>query len=205
MNIPEREQLARFLEQLTQTQAVPKDKEAAALIRATCARHVDATYLLVQRAMLLEAAVHHSQGEIARLQGELERTKNQSPAGQVGTGFIDANTWGNAPATRTTPAMPPAATPAASPMTPPDNAWGSGMLGTMATTAAGVVAGGFLFQGIGHLLGNQHPPSRPTTDPGAPAAVAHDPAAIVDPQDGTDLFDTSSVDDYIASDTDANA
>ena len=32
--------------------------------------------------------------------------------------------------------------------------WGSGMLGTVATTAAGVVAGSFLFQGIESLMGH---------------------------------------------------
>ena len=205
MNIDERAQLTRFLEQLEQAQALTKDSEAEALIRSSCARQADATYLLVQRAMLLEAAVRNSQGEIARLQEELARAKNQSPASQISTGFIDANAWGNAPATRPAPTMPLVATAATSAMSPPASAWGSGMLGTMATTAAGVVAGGFLFQGIGHLLGNQHSPSGLTTEHSAPTSTAHDPVAIVDTQDGTDLFDTSSVDDYIAGDADANA
>lgn len=199
MNIEEREQLTLFLQQLVQAQATTKDGEAAALIEAACARQADAAYLLVQRAMLLEAAVHNSQAEITRLQGELARAKNRSPASQGGAGFIDTNAWGNSP----TPVAPPASapTPAASAAPPP--AWGSGMLGTMATTAAGVVAGGFLFQGIGQLFGNQHSSSALAAGRDQTSSAALDQAAIVDPQDGADLFDTSSVDAYLASDTDA--
>ncbi|MBS1230742.1 MAG: hypothetical protein H6R17_4019 [Proteobacteria bacterium] len=208
MNIQEREQLTRFLEQLAQAQVVQKDSEADALIRATCTRQADAAYLLVQRAMLLEAAVCNSQSEINRLQGELEQARNQSPTGHGG--FIDANSWGNSPAPRPalTPAMPPAASAlqAAAPgvVAPPVSAWGSGMLGTIATTAAGVVAGSFLFQGIEHLLGNQRPPSGLTDGLNSPVSAPHDIATSVDPQDGTaDIFDTSSVDDYIAGDDNA--
>ena len=35
--------------------------------------------------------------------------------------------------------------------------WGSSVMGTVATTAAGVVAGSFLFQGIQNLMGNHSP------------------------------------------------
>ena len=84
------------------------------------------------------------------------------------------------------------------------------MLGTMATTAAGVVAGGFLYQGIGQLLGNQRPPSGATnsqTEAVSGRRDNGDNAATSDPQDdgSNGLFDTSSVDDYIASDADGNA
>jgi len=212
MNIQEREQLSRFLEQLAQAQVVQKDSEADALIRASCAQQADAAYLLVQRAMLLEAAVRNSQSEINRLQGELAQSRNQPQTGQGG--FIDANSWGNSPAPRPvpTPATPPAAAPessaapAATPgaVAPPASAWRSGMLGTIATTAAGVVAGGFLFQGIEHLLGNQRPLSGLANGLNSPVSAPHDIAPSVDPQDGTaDIFDTSSVDDYIARDDNA--
>ena len=199
MNIQEREQLSLFLEQLAQAQAVEKDAEADALIRATCARQADAAYLLVQRTMLLDTAVRNSQREINRLQGELAQARNQSLTGRGNTGVIDANSWGNSPATRPVPAPPTplAATPAAS-------AWGSGMLGSIATTAAGVVAGGFLFQGIGHLLGNQRPSSGLSNSSNDPVSAPRDSVASVDPQeDTTDIFDTSSVDDYIAGDDNA--
>ena len=81
------------------------------------------------------------------------------------------------------------------------------MLATMATTATGVVAGGLLYQGIGQLLGNQRPSTTATNDQAEPAFGRNDSAATSGPQDdgSTDLFDTSSVDDYIASDADGNA
>ena len=199
MTHDEREQLARFLEQLAQAQAVRKDDEADALIRSTCARQADAAYLLVQRAMLLEQAVQNSKSEIARLQGELAQARNPSTKARTNPGFIDANSWGNSPAVATTSApslaLAPSALPAAS-------AWGSGMLGTIATTAAGVVAGSFLYQGIEHLFGKQHATSALTDSANDAASAPHDSAVAVYPQDdgAADIFDTSSVDDYIASD-----
>lgn len=199
MNRDEREQLVRFLEQLAQAQAVRKDEEADALIRSTCARQADAAYLLVQRAMLLEQAVQNSRSEIARLQNELAQARNPSTAAGTNPGFIDANSWGNSPAAPTTSA--PSLAPAPSAL-PAASAWGSGMLGTIATTAAGVVAGNFLYQGIEHLLSKPHTPSALTNSANDAASAPHDSAAAAYPQDDgvADIFDTSSVDDYIASD-----
>ena len=198
MNIDEREELVRFLEQLAQAQAVHKDDEADALIHSTCARQADAAYLLVQRAMLLEQAMRNSQSEIARLQGELAQARNQATTGRANTAFIDANSWGNSPTTR------PATTPPRAPepgLRPAASAWGTGMLGTIAGTAAGVVAGNFVFQGIEHLLGDRRSASTPSNAALAP----HDSAAAIDQQDDgvADIFDTSSVDDYITGDDNA--
>lgn len=192
MNTDERAELVRFLEQLAQAQAAHKDDEADALIRSTCSRQADAAYLLVQRAMLLEQAVRNSQSEIARLRNELAQAREQATSGRANNGFIDANSWGNSPTIRPT-ATPPAPELGARPVA---SAWGSGMLGTIASTAAGVVAGNFLFQGIEHLLGDRRPLSAPNNAAPAP----HDSAAAIDRQDdgATDIFDTSSVDDYIS-------
>ena len=213
MNIQEREQLTQFLQQLTQAQAAQKDAEAETLIRDACIRQPDATYLLVQRAMLLDQAMQAAQAQIARLQGEIDRVRAQVHSGNGNSGFLDPNAWGSAPTARATSmsqlalqpaAQAPVAAPAAAPVA---SAWGSGMLGNIATTAAGVVAGGFLFQGIGHLMGNHGsssglmnglsnnmPPER------------HEAAAINPPLDDSDsssgLFDTSSIDSFSAGDTD---
>lgn len=135
MNFQEREQLAAFLEQLVAVRQGGKDGEAEAMIREACSRQPDATYLLVQRAMLQEQALKAAQEEIARL-----RT---TPAGG---GFLSGNAWGNHQPSPVPQPMPAASTPAAS--------GGSGWLGQVATTAAGVVAGGFLFQGIENLIGH---------------------------------------------------
>ena len=150
MNPQEREQLTHFLQQLTQAQAGQKDAEAEALIRDAAARQPDAAYLLVQRAMQLEQALQIVQSQANRLQAELEQMRSGARSG-----FLDqANAWGRPAAVQSAPnaaaqpqvQAPPAASPAAS--------WGSGILGNVATTAAGVVAGSFLFQGIGNLMGH---------------------------------------------------
>ena len=39
----------------------------------------------------------------------------------------------------------------------PTSAWGGGMMAQVATTAAGVVAGGLLFQGVQSLMGGPKP------------------------------------------------
>lgn len=155
MNLQEREQLSQFLQQLVQAQAGQKDAEAEALIKDACARQPEASYLLVQRALLLDHALQNAQAQVARLQGELAQAQGQQRSG----GFLDNNAWGNAPARapQTAPVYAQAAAPAYAPAAPmaaaPASSWGS-TLGTVATTAAGVAAGAFLFQGIEHLMGN---------------------------------------------------
>lgn len=158
MESREREQLNQFLQQLGQARAGVKDAEADALIRDAVGRQPDAPYLLVQRALLLEQALHNSQATITRLQAELDQTR-------TGRGFLgDGNAWGQAPGT---PAPAPSAPPAPAgwqaapaPQAAAPSSWGGGsFLGNVATTAAGVVAGSFLFQGLEHLMGNHHTPS----------------------------------------------
>jgi len=159
MNLQERELLTSFLQQLAQVQAGQKDAEADALIREACARQPDAAYLLVQRSMQLEHALQAVQSQAGKLQAEMDQMRSGARSG-----FLDtANAWGR-------PASPPAqlqsqpqpqaqaqaqaqAAPAAA---APASAWGSSMLGNVATTAAGVVAGSFLFQGIGNLMGHHN-------------------------------------------------
>ncbi|MQY50674.1 DUF2076 family protein [Rhodocyclus tenuis] len=162
MNAQEHEQLSRFLQQLTQAQAGAKDTEAAALIREACARQPDAAYLLVQRAFLLEQAVQAAQAENQRLQRELasanERLESGRAASGAGSSFLSGNAWGRAAAPAPAVAAAPAhaaAAPAA-PAATAASSWGSGVLGSVATTAAGVVAGSFLFQGIEHLMGGHN-------------------------------------------------
>ncbi|HWI15973.1 MAG TPA: DUF2076 family protein, partial [Burkholderiales bacterium] len=153
MNAQERTLLVEFLDQMIGAQAGRKDAEADSLIREAVSRQPDAAYLLVQRALQLEQALQITQAELKRLQAE---GGPQTDAGFLG----NANTWGRSPA-NTTPAGTPvgappagAATPAAAPgAAPMQQRWGSGMLGNVAATAAGVVAGSFLFHGVQNLLG----------------------------------------------------
>ena len=153
MNIQEREQLTQFLQQLKGAQVGAKDAEAERLIQETCRQQADANYLLVQRSMLLGQALETAQAEIARLQQALEPPRASSNS------FLGGNAWGNspvAPAAGLQRPAGPASVPPISPAAVNPSSWGAGMLGTVATTAAGVVAGSFLFQGIEHLMGNHN-------------------------------------------------
>jgi hypothetical protein len=161
MNLQERDQLSLFLQQLTQVQASQKDAEADTLIREACTRQPDAGYLLVQRAMQLEHALQAMKVQCAQLQAELDRTRPSTQGGFMN----DINAWGRpamAPAASSAPAAPvPGSTiqpraQAPVPAAAPASSWGSGILGNVATTAAGVVAGSFLFQGIQNLMGHHN-------------------------------------------------
>ena len=162
MTFEERDQLTRFLQLLTQAQAGAKDPEAQALIAGALARQPDAPYLLVQRVLQLEHAL---------------RDATQKPS------FVgDANAWGRAPVA-SQPALAPAPVQMQQAPAQQPSAWGSGLLGTVAMTAGGVVAGSLLAQGIGSLFGHH-------------SAAAADHTSI--PPDGGTLVET----DYGASNQD---
>nr|WP_315430867.1 DUF2076 domain-containing protein [uncultured Albidiferax sp.] len=161
MNTQERDQLNTFLQQLGQARAAVKDSEAQTLIDNALARQPDAAYLLVQRCLLQDGALQAAQAQISSLQTELQQARQGSAAG--GAGFLDSNAWGRAPAVPSyvAPAAAPApayyqAAPASAPLAAaPSRFQAPSFLTGMATTAAGVAAGAFLFQGIESLMGHR--------------------------------------------------
>ena len=207
MTPQERELLTSFLQQMTLAQAGQKDPEAEALIREASAKQPDTAYLLVQRSMGLEYALQAANAETARIQGELNQLRSTS-----NSSFLkNANIWGKLPTTNsalapaagsnvpmqsTSQQRPPsAATPASS--------WGSGMLGTVATTAAGVVAGSFLFQGIQGLMGHHNPSSNTAANP-QPAEsnkMAANNEEPVELTNDTNYFADAGSSDFDASDS----
>jgi len=155
MNLQERNQLNQFLSQLSEVRLSTKDAEAEALIQEAVARQADAAYLLVQRALLQDQALNAAKTQIADLQNQL-----QNSAGNQRSGFLGTDPWaqptsnhagvpgvGNYQTPRTAPAP-------AQPAGFFGGGGGSSFLGNVATTAAGVVAGSFLFQGIESLMGH---------------------------------------------------
>lgn len=155
--------LQDFLDQLVQARGIAKDPEAEALINRAASQQPDATYLLVQRALLMQQALNNAKTEIANLQSQL---RNATPQAQPS--FLDPNAWGNSGATRPSASSPtpayqqPYQHPTAGSMQAQQEAPGGGgflsgaggsMLGNIASTAAGVAGGAFLFQGLEHLLG----------------------------------------------------
>jgi hypothetical protein len=175
--IPQEKQLLeRFLADMTAARAGQKDPEAEALIREAVSRQPDAAYLLVQRAIQLDQALQMRETEMQKLQNELAQAK----AGTSGAGggfFNDPYAWGAQPRSAAPPgaspqqpvsalgtgSQQPASTPAAGAQPQaaqrPGGWGGSGMLGTVAGTAAGVVGGAFLFQGIQGLMHRNDPPA----------------------------------------------
>lgn len=174
MNTQERDMLNAFLTQLTQAQVGAKEPEADTLIAQALAKQPNAGYLLVQRAMQLDFVLQQSQAKVAELQAQLER---QKPAAQAS--FLnDVHAWGRGPSATPagqnpvsaaaagpsgSPAMAkpaaagaPVAAAAPAPAAAAPAPWGSSMMGTVATTAAGVVAGSFLYSGIQSLMGNHN-------------------------------------------------
>ncbi|MEI7430901.1 MAG: DUF2076 domain-containing protein [Betaproteobacteria bacterium] len=192
MNVQEQEQLARFLQELALARVGVKDAEAEKLIVESCSRQPDASYLLVQRNLLLEQALRNLEAENSRLKRELEG------ASGVAGNFLNINSWGNSavasavppPALRSAPPPPVAAVPAS------NSSWGgAGILGTVATTAAGVVAGSFLFQGIEHLMGGHGGV--------AGSSVAHNSPLMTDPSTVNAVSDSSDYSSDTSSDFDS--
>lgn len=220
MNTQERDQLQQFLQQLTEVKLSSKDTEADSLIREAIARQPDAAYLLIQRSLLQDQALRTAQTQIAELQNQLQR-QAASPAGG---GFLNDNPWATpsssdnrVPGTSQyqMPNRPAAGmnyAPAAAPNQGPG--FGSSFLGNVATTAAGVVAGSFLFQGIESLLGQHHTPSPwhdSAADAHANASEQHAPEQTIinnyygDSNDQNDqLAHTASYDPFPADDGSAD-
>lgn len=224
MNATERDQLQQFLSALRQTRADPKDPTADGLISDAFKAQTDAPYLLVQRAMGLGMALDAAQTRIAQLEAQnaqqlaqlaqwraTQSTPATAPANS-GSWMSGAQAWGRGPETAAS-AMPvrastaqlssgsPAASrPAAMPAQAPTSAWGGGMMAQVATTAAGVVAGGLLFQGVQNLMGHNKPAPAPNADASSanslesPSGNAQDESlpGFVSPQASADEEDDSS-------------
>jgi hypothetical protein len=152
MNPQEKVQLEQFLQQLNSTQAGPKDSDANTLIAESIKQQPDASYLLVQRAMGLEMALQVAQKQMAEMQVQIDQANRANQANKSSSGFLSGiNSWGRASPTQSAPANAMAARPVAG--AAQQSAWGSGMLGAIATTAVGVVAGSLLYQGIQSMMG----------------------------------------------------
>lgn len=171
MNLQEREKLTIFLQQLVQAQAGFKDEEAQSMIANTFARQPDAGYLVVQRALLLDAALQDAQAQIAQLKNQLAQQRPTATA----PGFLDATTWGRQPSPVVSPPMmtsPPVQAVQPAPVGPAARGFQApSFLTNVATTAAGVAAGAFLFQGINSLVGgHQNSPLEGASPMNSPAA-----------------------------------
>ena len=191
----EQQLLTQFLQRVNAAQGIAQDSDAHALIQQHLANQPDATYLLVQRAMLLELALEESRQQIALLEHKLQR---QHP----GNSFLSHGLETVAtPSTKASSAQKPDQHPSASndnshwlervleevtdtpipSKTPSDTAPVSkkSWFSTAVTTAAEVAGGLFLWYGMDHLLDDDDK-TPDTSEAGgnkAPHASATDAAA----------------------------
>jgi hypothetical protein len=211
MNATERDQLQQFLGALRQTRADPKDPVADALIREAVALQADAPYLLVQRAMGLGLALDAALARIQQLEAQCAeqaaRLLSASTVAPATSSFLmsGAQAWGRgteaAAVSSPAPVSPPVAVQSrvmVSGAAPQASAWGGGLMAQVATTAAGVVAGGLLFQGVQSLMGH-HGPSTSPASPLSPLSSATEEAlpgqvsSQVPPADVADAGDAGDV------------
>jgi hypothetical protein len=186
MNPQEKVQLEQFLQQLNSTQAGPKDSDANTLIAESIKQQPDASYLLVQRAMGLEMALQVAQKQMAEMQAQIDQANQANQANKSSSGFLSGiNSWGRASPTQSAPANAMAARPVAG--AAQQSAWGSGMLGAIATTAVGVVAGSLLYQGIQSMMGQG-------ANSEAGTALDHSNAPADSGQQVAQNYDNSAVD-----------
>ena len=196
MTPQEKQLLERFLADMGAAQPGQKDPEAEALIREAVSRQPDAAYLLVQRALQLDQVLQIREAEVQKLQAELTQAKSGNNAPTSGGFLGDPYAWGSRPSgtsqTASTSGSAPipgvqsrpgtlAAQPQAAPQQPTRSAWGgSGMLGTVATTAAGVVAGSFLYQGIQNLMHRNDTPGGGAEHANSASADQHAQPLVAD-------------------------
>ncbi|MDE2355576.1 MAG: DUF2076 domain-containing protein [Alphaproteobacteria bacterium] len=164
MTSDEQALLQRFLQDLAQTRAGPKDADAEGMIQQTLRTAPDAAYVLVQHAILSDQALHAAQDRIAQLEAELRQQQVAAPPPRFLGG---ASPWAQAAQGQAPQATPDmyARAPAAAPPAPPPSApyYGPGpfqnggglgsFLRNVGTMAAGVAAGDLLFSGVSSLFG----------------------------------------------------
>jgi len=163
MTPDERSLLNQFLSDLSKTQGVAKDPEAALMIDQTVRSNPDAAYVLTQHALIADQALHQAQAQIQALQETVQRLQPQPQTASFFGGGLGARASQPAPSPWAQATQPPP------PQYPPQGGglFGGGPLGgqqsglgsflqSAGTTAAGVAGGAFLFEGLSNLFGGHH-------------------------------------------------
>ncbi len=157
MTPEERELLTRFLNDLTQARAGPKDPEAASLISQAINSNPDAPYLLVQHTVISDEALRAAQARIAELEAQLANAGRGEQRSFLGGGSFRQGQGSTAvpPTGRGQPDYGPGPQSGYAPAGGPFSSGGGlgSFLRSAGTTAAGVAGGEMLFQGLSGLFG----------------------------------------------------
>ncbi len=159
MNAQEQALLDDLLTKLgTAAQQLPPsslDPEAEARIQAAVRAEPHLAYLLTQRHLLLEQALHAAQARIRQLEQAAPTSAGGSFLGAAAapSAAAQTNAWGQ-PMGRAPMVPEPTPAPIMAAQNASRSSFGGGsFLGTAAATATGVLGGALLFQGIEHLMG----------------------------------------------------
>ncbi len=167
MTPQERDLLDLFLADLTGARPGPKDAEAADRIERALRANPDASYVLVQHAILSDQALQDAQGRIAELEQQLGPPQGQggsflgggygqgAPQGYGPGGYAQGGGYPPPQAT----ALPPTGGGLFGGGGPGPFSGGGGLgnfLRSAGTTAAGVAGGAFLFEGLSGMFGGHH-------------------------------------------------
>jgi len=165
-----------LFDRLAKLESNPRDPEAERLIADGLRRAPHAAYALVQTALVQDEALKRANARIEELQTQLGSAEQEQQQG----GFLDSMREAvlgrreprgsvltvRSPATQTSPMAPPpyGFEPGYPPQMPTGPAFGSGgsFLGTAASTAAGVIGGALLMDGIRSMFGHHSGSSGPT-------------------------------------------
>jgi hypothetical protein len=194
----ERKLVVELFDRLATLEDAERDSDAERLVRDGMRQAPNAPYALVQTVLVQDEVLKRANARIRDLEGE-----NQAPArdtsflGSMRDGLFGARDGrGSVPSVRpdagssapggsspwrtagaqpfpASPASAPPGSPAPAPSAAPMGMGGS-FLGTAASTAAGVIGGALLLDGIRSMMGH-HPGAHAALDPGAHGA--YDPGA----------------------------
>jgi hypothetical protein len=211
MTPQERELVTALFDRLATLENQPRDGDAERAIIEGLRRAPNATYALVQTALVQDEALRRADARIQELEARLGDEPAARPTGFL-DGMRDALLGRREPPRGSVPSVRPGQDqnqgqgPAAVGAGPRDEAalapgaaWrqgpaapGGSFLGTAASTAAGVIGGSLLLDGIRSMMGHGHG-AFGVADPAFGAG--HDPGSPRDNSGGGDLARQAGVDD----------
>jgi uncharacterized protein len=213
MTPQERDLVTALFDRLATLENQPRDGDAERAIIEGLRRAPNATYALVQTALVQDEALRRADARIQELEARLGDEPAAGPTGFL-DGMRDALLGRREPPRGSVPSVRPgqdqnqgqgpaavgagardeaALAPGAAPWRQgPAAPGGSSFLGTAASTAAGVIGGSLLLDGIRSMMGHGHG-AFGVADPALGAG--HDPGSPRDNSGGGDLARQAGVDD----------
>ena len=194
--------VTELFDRLATLESQPRDPDAERAIIEGLRRAPNATYALVQTALVQDEALKRADARIHALEAE----RGGEPADRP-TGFLDGmrdallgrrdTARGSVPSVRPAPEPPQEQSAANAPGAP---AWrqgpaapGGSFLGTAASAAAGVIGGSLLLDGIRSMMGPGHGSAFGFADPAIGAS--REPGSPWDNSGGGDLARQAGTDD----------